>query len=104
MTNQPKRVALVTCEAFANLYEDDLLLVRALAAIGIRSVPAVWSNPSIEWGSFDAVVMRSPWDYFERLAEFRAWLNARIAERTRLVNAPEILVWNFDKSYLQDLA
>jgi glutathione synthase/RimK-type ligase-like ATP-grasp enzyme len=99
-----KRVALVTCEAFANLYEDDHLLVPALADLGIASAPAVWSDASIDWTSFDALVMRSPWDYFERPADFRAWLHARSAEGALLCNPREILDWNFDKGYLQDLA
>ncbi len=98
-----KPVALVTCEAHVNLYEDDLLLVPALADIGIESVPVVWSDASIDWTSFDALVMRSPWDYFERAAEFRAWLDGRIAERVLMCNPREILEWNFDKGYLQDL-
>ncbi len=104
MKDARKRVALVTCEALANLYEDDHLLVAALADIGIASVPAVWSDASIDWTSFDALIMRSPWDYFERVAEFRAWLDARIAERVLMCNSREILNWNFDKRYLQDLA
>src|SRR5262249_51588247 len=99
-----KRVAMVTCEAFANLYEDDLLLVKALAEIGIDSAPAVWSDASIDWASFDALVMRSPWDYFERVDEFRAWLGKRFAEGALTFNSREILEWNFDKGYLQDLA
>jgi glutathione synthase/RimK-type ligase-like ATP-grasp enzyme len=99
-----KRVALVTCEAFADLYEDDHLLVPALADLGIASAPAVWSDASIDWTSFDALVMRSPWDYFERPADFRGWLDARIAEGALLCNPREILDWNFDKRYLQDLA
>jgi hypothetical protein len=99
-----KRIALVTCEAYANLYEDDQLLVAALADIGIASVPAVWSDARIDWTSFDALIMRSPWDYFERAAEFRAWLDARIAERVLMCNSGEIVAWNFDKRYLQDLA
>jgi glutathione synthase/RimK-type ligase-like ATP-grasp enzyme len=78
--------------------------VAALAEIGIASVPAVWSDASIDWNAFDVVLMRSPWDYFERVAEFRAWLDARIAERAPLCNAPVTLVWNFDKTYLQELA
>ncbi|HYJ33861.1 MAG TPA: hypothetical protein VE326_11630 [Candidatus Binatia bacterium] len=99
-----KPVALVTSAAFADLYEDDRLLVEALADVGIASVPAVWSDASIDWTSFDALVMRSPWDYFERVAEFRAWLDARIAQNALLCNPREILEWNFDKGYLQDLA
>ena len=102
--NARKHVALVTCEAFANLYEDDLLLVAALADIGIDSTPAVWSDPNIDWTSFDALVMRSPWDYFKRAAEFRTWLEKRFAEGAVTHNSREILTWNFDKSYLQDLA
>jgi hypothetical protein len=98
------RVALVTCEAFPHLYADDLLLVSALEEIDIRAVPAVWSRADIDWTAFDAVVIRSPWDYFERAAEFRAWLDARIASGVLMCNAREILDWNFDKSYLQDLA
>lgn len=105
MMNGPrKRVALVTCDAFAGLYEDDHLLVAALADIGIASVAAVWSDAGIDWTSFDALVMRSPWDYFERVAEFRAWLDARFAEGVLLCNTREILEWNWDKRYLQELA
>lgn len=104
MKDTRKRVALVTSEALANLYEDDHLLVAALSDIGIASVPAVWSDASIDWTSFDALIMRTPWDYFERAAEFRAWLDARIAEPVLLCNSREILDWNFDKGYLQDLA
>jgi glutathione synthase/RimK-type ligase-like ATP-grasp enzyme len=104
MKNAPLRVALVTCEAFANLYEDDQLLAPALADLGIAALPAVWSRPNIQWTSFDALIMRSPWDYFERAPEFRAWLAARTAEGVPMCNPRETLDWNFDKRYLQELA
>ena len=104
MKHGQQRVALVTSAALATLYEDDRLLVAALEDIGIASVPAVWSDPSIDWTSYDALIMRTPWDYFERAAEFRAWLDARIAERALLCNSREVLDWNFDKGYLRDLA
>ena len=41
--------------------------------------------------------------YFERLAEFRAWLDARIAGGALMCNSSDILDWNYDKRYLQDL-
>jgi hypothetical protein len=96
-------VALVTCAALPQLYEDDLLLARALEELGIGAVPAVWSDASIDWGSFAALVIRSPWDYFERSIEFRAWLDARIASGVLMCNSGDILDWNYDKRYLQDL-
>jgi len=97
-------VALVTSEALPKLYEDDLLLVTALEEIGIDSSAAIWSDVTIDWLAYDALVIRSPWDYFERLLEFRAWLDARIASGVRMCNSADVLSWNFDKSYLQELA
>lgn len=102
-STKPK-VALVTSEDLPNLYEDDLLLVAALDEIGIDSCPAVWSDAGIDWLAYDALVIRTPWDYFVRLEEFRAWLDARIASGVRMCNSSEILDWNFDKRYLQSLA
>jgi glutathione synthase/RimK-type ligase-like ATP-grasp enzyme len=105
--NEPRtkpQVALVTCEAFPNLYEDDLLLVTALDEIGIHSRPAIWSDASIDWLAFEALIIRSPWDYFRRPVEFRGWLDDRIASGVRMINSREILDWNFDKRYLLDLA
>ncbi len=102
--NERPRVALVTSEALPHLYEDDLLLVSALDEIGIDSRPTIWSDDSVDWLAFDALVIRSPWDYFVRVMEFRAWLQARIASGVCLCNSGEILDWNFDKRYLQDLA
>ncbi len=97
-------VALVTCDAFAELYEDDQLLVPALEAIGIDAQPVSWSDSKVDWLAFDALVIRSPWDYFERAAEFMAWLDARIASGVQMCNSGETLKWNFDKRYLKDLA
>jgi glutathione synthase/RimK-type ligase-like ATP-grasp enzyme len=101
-TVQP-RVALVTCAAYPNLFEDDLPLARALEQLGISAIPAVWSDAAIDWTSFDALVIRTPWDYFERAAEFRAWLDTRIASGVLMCNAGDILDWNYDKRYLHDL-
>ena len=98
------RVALVTSTQFPDLFEDDLLLVGPLTELGIRGFPAVWSDDTIDWGSFDALVIRSPWDYFERDVEFRGWLDSRIASGVLMCNSGDILAWNYDKRYLQDLA
>jgi hypothetical protein len=62
-------------------------------------------NPAplhIEWASFAALVIRSLSDYFERDAEFCARLDAFIASGVLMLNSGDVLVWNYDKSYLQD--
>ncbi len=97
------RVALVTSAAYPLLYEDDLLLARALEQLGISAIPAIWNDASVAWDSYAALVIRTPWDYFERVDEFRVWLDARTASRVLMCNSSDILEWNFDKRYLQDL-
>lgn len=96
-------IALITSSALSDLHPDDHLLVRALDNIGIRSTPTIWSDPDVDWMAFDALVFRSPWDYFERLQEFRGWLNARISSGVTLINSGRIINWNFDKIYLTEL-
>lgn len=97
------RVALVTCARYPHLHEDDILLAEALQRLGIDPVPAIWNDPHVDWASYDAVVIRTPWDYYERVAEFRAWLAARTASGVLMCNSSDIISWNFDKHYLRDL-
>lgn len=93
-------VALVTCADLPDLDDDDRLIAPALAALGIDAVPAVWSDPVVDWSSFDLVVLRNPWDYTNRPEEFLAW--ARSVER--LINPADVVAWNTDKRYLSELA
>lgn len=98
------RVALATYDKEPALAPDDRLLSAALAHVGIRGEPAVWSDESIDWASYDAIVIRSCWDYHRRHAEFLAWLD-RLDHTGRPVWNPTRLVrWNSDKRYLVDLA
>ena len=97
------RVALVTCASYPDLHEDDRLLIPALEQFGVSALPAIWNDPSVDWQAFDALVIRSPWDYFERSDEFRAWLDARASSGILMCNAADILNWNYDKRYLQDV-
>jgi glutathione synthase/RimK-type ligase-like ATP-grasp enzyme len=62
-----------------------------------------WDDASVSWSRFDAVLLRSPWDYTERLAEFLRWCE-RVSTRTRLLNPLDVVRWNTDKHYLGELA
>lgn len=52
MAGAQVRVALVTCAALPKLHEDDVLLAAALEELRISAIPAIWSDPSIDW-NFD---------------------------------------------------
>ena len=103
MTTNAARVALATCAAFADLDVDDRLLLEPLLALGIEPVAAVWDDASIDWASFDAVVIRSTWDYAERRDEFLDWVT-RAAALTLVLNPLPVVRWSTDKHYLNDLA
>jgi len=98
-------IAFVTTIDERVLHDDvDLPLQRtAFADAGLELVLAAWEDESIDWDSFDLVIVRSPWNYVDRLEEFRAWLDAR-RESTRFHNPVALIEWNMDKRYLTDLA
>ena len=91
-------LALVTCADGVGLDTDLPLLTAHLDA---RVV--IWDDPTIEWAEFDAVIVRSAWDYPARRDEFLDWAR-RVDEASRLWNPFEVLVWNTDKRYLAELA
>ena len=98
------RVGLATYESAPDLAPDDRPLLAALAEVGIHAEPAVWSNASLPWESYDAVVIRSCWDYHLRVAEFFEWLDRLESAEVRVWNPPALVRWNADKRYLLDLA
>jgi glutathione synthase/RimK-type ligase-like ATP-grasp enzyme len=77
-------------------------LLTALTERGMRTRRVAWSSPGFDWTRTRAAVFRSTWDYFDRLPEFSAWVD-RAAGVTQLVNAPDLVRWNWDKHYLRDL-
>lgn len=97
------RIALVTAIASLSRDHDLPLLQAACARAGIDAEIRAWDDGSVSWARYDAALLRSPWDYTARRADFLAWCD-RAAALTRLWNPPEIVRWNTDKRYLADLA
>ena len=89
-------VAIATCEALPDGFEDDHPLADALDAEF-----AIWDSPDVDWDRFDRVIVRSPWDYTHERDAFLAWADSLDG---KLHNEPEVLRWNSDKRYLADLA
>jgi glutathione synthase/RimK-type ligase-like ATP-grasp enzyme len=82
---------------------DDAYVLAALrgrAAYEVRP----WDDPAVRWSDYDAVVVRSTWDYYQHADAFRAWIDARSADGSNTWNPPDVLSWNMDKRYLRELA
>ncbi len=102
MTRRP-RVALATYEKAPRLAPDDRGLIAALDRVGITAEPAVWSRDR-EWELFDAVVVRSCWDYHRRPGEFLLWIQRLADHGIRTLNSSSLISWNADKRYLLELS
>lgn len=97
------RIALAT-SAWADGKDEELkILAVALDRLGATCSTPRWDDGRVDWRSFDAVVVRSTWDYPERPASFLRWAR-HVDERSTLLNPIGAVGWNIDKAYLQDLA
>ena len=96
----PVRLALATCAHLPGVHPDDVQLASSLSALGIEPVAVDWADPAVDWHGFDAVLIRTTWDYFQRYGEFLRWLDALPVPT---INAVPLLRWNSDKRYLLEL-
>jgi len=96
------RIALVTARPRPEVHFDyDMaLLHKSVAANGADASVTAWDDPEVDWPNFDLVVIRSPWDYSWRAREFLSWLDS-CSSHTNVMNPPEIMHWNSDKTYLR---
>lgn len=97
-------IALATYASLPDLAHDEQPLVASLSALDVHARAAVWDDPSIAWNEFDAVVVRSCWDYHLRYDEFFHWTDRVARCGVPIWNSPATLRWNSRKTYLHDLS
>jgi len=98
-----ERLAWVTARQARGQDDDESLALTAIQRIGVWVDVLEWNDPKVNWSRFDRVVLRSTWDYPQRLPEFLAWLD-QVDAVSDLVNPPAMVRWNLDKKYLVELA
>lgn len=101
------KIALVTCQSLgdytSNADSEDERLCRFLAEKGHQISFQVWDNAAVNWTGFDALIIKSPWDYFDKITTFYTWLSKVEALGCRVLNPVQTLRWNADKRYFKDL-
>ena len=97
-----KRCAFLTLAERGDFVIDDALAIAPLEALGWRVEEVPWRQTREPWTNFDAVVVRSTWDWFDAPEDFLATLTI-IDAVTRLANPLELLRWNLAKHYLREL-
>lgn len=97
------RIAMATSADHPDLHPDELPLVEALRDAGLDPVVEVWTNPAVDWSSYDAVLLRTVWDYHLRYVEFAEWLGLLDKAGVPVLNESDLVRWNSDKRYLLQL-
>lgn len=96
-----RRVAFLTLADPTRFVIDESVGIAALAEQGISVDEIPW-NAATDWTAYDGVLIRTTWDYHEQPTSFLAAIRV-IAANCRLGNSAELVAWNLDKRYLQEL-
>ena len=95
-------IALVTAANMPKPDPETHLLTKQLERLGARSEIIAWDS-AVDWEQVPVVVIRSTWDYYQRLHGFLAWAR-HVDTASRLINPYTVVHWNCHKRYMQQLA
>lgn len=97
-----RNCAFLTMDKEEGFVIDDALAHEPLAELGWRVSPLSWRQSGIPWSDFDAVIIRSTWDYPDDVDSFLDVLE-EISSVSNLANSMSLVRWNLAKTYLRDL-
>lgn len=89
----------------ADAFEHDYmmsLLRPAFERRGARLTDIAWDDQRANWAAFDAALIGTAWDYWDRMEDFLDQL-ALIESQVPLFNRADLVRWNIHKRYLKDL-
>lgn len=102
------KVAIVTYESKGsypdyNAEDENIVLGNILKELGLDYNLEIWSDPQVNWTQFTHLLIKSPWDYFDRYPEFLVWCNYIKSLGVKVFNNLDTILWNSDKKYLLDI-
>jgi hypothetical protein len=100
MSEQTTQLAIVTGEFAPDLSDGGTKLATSLAEHNIDSEPVMWNNPSVDWTTYDAVLLRSCWDYPNDRERFQVMLQELEEAPVQVCNPLQVIQWNLHKSYI----
>ncbi|MBF9070457.1 ATP-grasp domain-containing protein [Streptacidiphilus fuscans] len=95
-------IALLTGRTMPRDVPENDLLVDELRQLGVQAEVHPWDEP-LDWPSVGLALVRTTWDYWDRLDDFLSWAD-RADNQTSLRNPAQVIRWNCHKGYLVDLA
>lgn len=96
------RIAYVSCLELPEPDFDQQPLVLGLEDAGHTVEVVAWDDGGVDWGGYDAALIRATWNYAQQAGAFSDWIE-RAGAATRLINPASTLRWNLHKAYLRQL-
>ncbi len=90
-------------DSLLGFVSDDELACEPLNSLGWDVSFASWRDVSVDWNDFEAVIIRTTWDYHDAPADFLSLLKRIDDSAARLENPFDLVEWNLDKLYLRVL-
>lgn len=98
-----RQCCFLSMDSLAGYVSDDELAIEPLRELGWNVQTISWRDKSVDWNKFEAVVIRTPWDYQKYPNEFLEVLREIDASKAQLENCLSIVEWNLSKLYLREL-
>ncbi|QNF34518.1 hypothetical protein HUW51_17960 [Adhaeribacter swui] len=103
---QPK-IAFITYQDYgkytSTVEDEDTVLFNFLKEKGLDLTFEIWNDPKVNWDKYDLLLLKSPWDYFDYIIDFREWLDVIEKKNIPMLNPLKTVRWNTDKHYLGDI-
>ncbi len=103
MFDLKSKCALLTISDLSNFQSYDNLIVKPFRNLGWECEFIPWDSISINWDDFEAVIIRSTWDYQQKEKLFFKTLQSIEASTATLYNSLDTVKWNINKRYLLEL-
>ena len=98
-----RRCCFLSMDSLDGYVSDDDLAIGPLNGLGWDVSTVSWRDKTVDWNSFDIVVIRTTWDYQRTPDAFVEVLEKIELSTARLENSLDVVKWNLDKRYLREL-
>ena len=96
-------VGILTCARLPELLESDQKLIPLFKQYNINAKAVIWDDDSIDWTTFDYLLFRNTWDYYQKENTFNDWLKKMESLGIKTLNPLAVIQQNKHKFYLKEL-
>lgn len=98
-----QKIGFLTFDGHPDLSPDDQRFLPLMETHHLEAEIINWNRTPPEEVTCDALILRSPWDYYLKLDLFLKYLEDCQKRNIRLLNSLPLVRWNAKKDYLFDL-